>query len=1001
MQGLIDSAAQACGGRACFYSAPGGRGRRSVISDNGGQTNEGFILVADNTCCSFAHSVAPAEHACVLTLALETGVAWLGQLISAAVYTSGILEGLLLIEMMPGTRPGTVSRVQPDAQDHERIRALASAVEWKGPAVLVPAMRLWAASLAERLEKMRLQEEAGTMTRALDSVLLTLENLLSTDSRLHEADAGATGMLPSAVLQGTSTKLRADLWACDFDKQQLVGNNSGHKDGERVDVNSTFAGKAMCSSKSDIFCAHGVVDDRNPQNDSVNGETEGKICIPILPPSVSKPGAVPSRVILQLTNVRRTKTSETPDDRIDHFELVGAELLQNSTLSSVVWIRDRFLQLIATERQRAGIQRVVAQLENTDSVTEAIDTLEQEVGNVMGCEACTVFFVDNRQAEIWAPPTADRVGICVGFDEGLVGYVAMRAREDRENDNSAVITNDPRSCPLWSGDVGTDWVTRNLLTAPVTSKGTHKSVLAVIQLCNKITNPGDSTAEASTSHYMHIEGFTSMDAELMSELAHAIGEFIQRHVLGVLWAKARYDNAALASSAGGDSGDLDDIPSIAFEYYQLKHEEEQPTTKSFQKRGTEMELEPSMVPAEHANLDQWSLYYWDLSHDEEHGLLVQALRKCGVLSELNLSRQHVYRFFMAVRQRYRTDIPYHNFKHAMSTLHYAFKMVQATDCWTELPVTSLMALLMGALCHDVDHRGRNNAFEVVTRSELALRYNDSSPLENHHCALAFEIAINSPEDKCNFFLNLCDEEFEAVRKGMVSCILATDMKHHGAHVEDVQMYLEKAISGENHQMLMGIILHAADISNPMMPSEIAERWGKCVCEEFTDQANAERDLGIPVTPFMANLDTPEAIYRNHCGFIDFVIQPLADPMFQAFPGLHPCREFLRENREAWDLTLQSRPQSQQMQRAESDAGVESMTFGPSVTVSIAATDTVPEGQMLSPQQERQRAIRRSNFGNIASEKSKNASRHTVMIPEFSKAPTNKTFFKVATLGATI
>lgn len=32
-----------------------------------------------------------------------------------------------------------------------------------------------------------------------------------------------------------------------------------------------------------------------------------------------------------------------------------------------------------------------------------------------------------------------------------------------------------------------------------------------------------------------------------------------------------------------------------------------------------------------------------------------------------------------------------------------------------------------------------NLFQINARTELALRYNDISPLENHHCAVAFEI----------------------------------------------------------------------------------------------------------------------------------------------------------------------------------------------------------------------------------------------------------------------
>jgi high affinity cGMP-specific 3',5'-cyclic phosphodiesterase 9 len=35
--------------------------------------------------------------------------------------------------------------------------------------------------------------------------------------------------------------------------------------------------------------------------------------------------------------------------------------------------------------------------------------------------------------------------------------------------------------------------------------------------------------------------------------------------------------------------------------------------------------------------------------------------------------------------------------------------------------------------HDLDHPGVNNAFQMNALTNLALAYNDMSPLENHHC----------------------------------------------------------------------------------------------------------------------------------------------------------------------------------------------------------------------------------------------------------------------------
>ncbi len=43
------------------------------------------------------------------------------------------------------------------------------------------------------------------------------------------------------------------------------------------------------------------------------------------------------------------------------------------------------------------------------------------------------------------------------------------------------------------------------------------------------------------------------------------------------------------------------------------------------------------------------------------------------------------------------------------------------------------------MCHDVEHTGHNNAFEVSSSSELALTYHDVSVLENHHAAVSFKL----------------------------------------------------------------------------------------------------------------------------------------------------------------------------------------------------------------------------------------------------------------------
>lgn len=53
------------------------------------------------------------------------------------------------------------------------------------------------------------------------------------------------------------------------------------------------------------------------------------------------------------------------------------------------------------------------------------------------------------------------------------------------------------------------------------------------------------------------------------------------------------------------------------------------------------------------------------------------------------------------------------------------------------------------------------SYQINARTELAVRYNDISPLENHHCAVAFQI-FSQPE--FNIFSNVDQEQFKQIRQ---------------------------------------------------------------------------------------------------------------------------------------------------------------------------------------------------------------------------------------------
>ncbi|PNH00395.1 cGMP-inhibited 3',5'-cyclic phosphodiesterase B, partial [Tetrabaena socialis] len=81
------------------------------------------------------------------------------------------------------------------------------------------------------------------------------------------------------------------------------------------------------------------------------------------------------------------------------------------------------------------------------------------------------------------------------------------------------------------------------------------------------------------------------------------------------------------------------------------------------------------------------------------------------------------------------------------------------------------------IIHDYGHPGLTNDFLIATNHPLAVRYNDRSPLENHHCAAAFAV-LGRPE--LDVLAPLSPPERAAFRKQVLEMVLATDMKQHFA-----------------------------------------------------------------------------------------------------------------------------------------------------------------------------------------------------------------------------
>jgi hypothetical protein len=283
------------------------------------------------------------------------------------------------------------------------------------------------------------------------------------------------------------------------------------------------------------------------------------------------------------------------------------------------------------------------------------------------------------------------------------------------------------------------------------------------------------------------------------------------------------------------------------------------------------------------------------------------------LAEIGVDSSTMSRFIIEVGKNYH-DRPFHNLQHAACVTHFAYMLINATKARDDLKPFQLFGILVSAVVHDVDHPGNTNLFEINSSSELALRYNDQSVLENHHCSTAFRL-MRKPN--MQILGNLPKAMAVDIRKIVISCVMATDMAVHFELIDETK---KRAMDGWNFseakdQSLLGkILLHAADLSNPVRPFQMTRRWAERISMEFNDQVTREQALGMPVLGFMMTPDE-KAFCKNETGFASFVVAPMWRAIAMLYPDLSFLVAQLDSNLLTWKATLEKIQREEQEKAA--------------------------------------------------------------------------------------
>ena len=226
-----------------------------------------------------------------------------------------------------------------------------------------------------------------------------------------------------------------------------------------------------------------------------------------------------------------------------------------------------------------------------------------------------------------------------------------------------------------------------------------------------------------------------------------------------------------------------------------------------------------------------------------------------------------------IAEGYGRKNPYHTDLHAgdVTQTCFVFFKIGKINEFCKLSQLSKCSLFLSCICHDYKHPGVNNNFLKDSKNILAIKYNDNSILENMHISETFKLTIDYPN--CDIFWGMNSDYYKRMRKEMISCVLCTDMINHRKAIDFMGELInnKKNINNnskneeqDNHQEFMNLLIHSADISNPTKKFDIYWKWAELVVEEFFEQGDKEKELGLICT-FDRETTTK---YQNQLGFIN-------------------------------------------------------------------------------------------------------------------------------------
>ncbi|XP_071786244.1 cGMP-dependent 3',5'-cyclic phosphodiesterase-like isoform X3 [Asterias amurensis] len=519
-----------------------------------------------------------------------------------------------------------------------------------------------------------------------------------------------------------------------------------------------------------------------------------------------------------------------------------------------------------------------APLQETYDVRILLREIMMEARNLTQAERCSLFLVENDElvAKVFDGHVLDEMGeVRIPITQGIAGHVATTGK--------ILNIKDAYSHPLFyrGVDNSTGFRTRNILCFPIKDRSSEScqggqpnclsilhqdastcsefhDVVGIAELCNKVNGlyftKHDEEVAAVFSIYCGISIVHSLlykkmkDAQYRSKLAN---ELMMYHMKG-----AEEDIKPLLSR------DLVPKPEV------------------FHPQMANFTYSPRGIPENDTIMAVISMFY-----------------DMGFVQRYRIRHSTLVNFCQLVKRGYR-DPPYHNWYHAFSVGHFCFLLYKNLNQLNMLKEIEIFALLVSCICHDLDHRGTNNSFQVHSQSVLAALYSsEGSVMERHHFSQAMCI-LNT--DGCNIFENLSRDDYQNVLDLMQDIILATDLAHHLRIIKELKQMAEDGFRTEDphcHKLLLCLLMTSCDLSDQTKNWQTTKRIAELIYKEFFTQGDLEKAMGME-TPEMYDREKA-CIPELQINFLNHIALPVYQILSRVFPSVTQLVDNVLANKTMW------------------------------------------------------------------------------------------------------